>query len=241
MKISTERSNQPVSNDLEQIERVLPIAHGQTLLELGCGKAQTTRALANEFPELKIIATEVDQIQHAKNLEQDDLGNVTFLYGGAEKIDLPDNSVNYVVMLKSLHHVPIESMKSSLAELARVLVPGGLAYISEPVFAGPFNEILRLFHDEEIVRRAAFEAIGNAIENHQFELVEQIFFAGPRTFHGFGEFEELIIGVTHTEFHIDEALHQKIKTAFDLHLDADGNVNFNSPIRVDLLRTPCSP
>lgn len=238
MRISTEQSHQPIGSDLEQIAKVLPIAPGETLLELGCGKAQTTRALATQFPRLKIIATEVDQIQHQKNLEQDDLDNVTFLYGGAEKIGLPDDSVNYVVMLKSLHHVPLEAMEASLRELARVLVPGGWAYISEPVFAGPFNDILRLFHDEEIVRRAAFDAICKAIDGQQFELVEQIFFAGPRKFNGFGDFEELIIGVTHTEFQIDEALLQKIKTAFDRHLDTDGNVHFNSPLRVDLLRTP---
>jgi 2-methylisocitrate lyase-like PEP mutase family enzyme len=66
-------------------------------------------------------------------------------------------------MFKSLHHVPVPLMDQALAEIRRVLKPGGLAYISEPVFAGEFNEVLRLFHDESIVRREAFSAIERAV------------------------------------------------------------------------------
>lgn len=38
-----------------------------TLLELGCGKAQLTHTLVETFPIKILIATEVDQIQHAIN------------------------------------------------------------------------------------------------------------------------------------------------------------------------------
>ncbi len=59
-------------------------------------------------------------------------------------------------MLKSLHHVPVESMAQALVDAARVLRPGGHLYVSEPVYAGPLNEVVRLFNDEGKVR-AAFE------------------------------------------------------------------------------------
>lgn len=51
----------------------------------------------------------------------------------------------------------------------------GLAYISEPVFAGNFNELLRLFHDEELVRLAAFNAIKQALDCGLFSLEKQYF------------------------------------------------------------------
>ena len=39
-----------------------------------------------------------------------------------------------------------------------------MAYISEPIFAGDFNDVLRLFHDEEQVRQYAFGAIVDSAE-----------------------------------------------------------------------------
>ena len=79
-----------------------------------------------------------------------------FDLAGAQQIPLDDGSVDIVLMFKSLHHVPLELMEASLQEINRVLKPGGLAYISEPVFSGDFNDILRLFNNEKKVREAAF-------------------------------------------------------------------------------------
>ena len=122
------------------------------MVELGCGAANITRNIAESGSNRKISAFEVDEIAHQKNLQIDDLQNVTFGLAGAQDIPLQDESVDVVFMFKSLHHVPVELMSASMQEIRRVLKPGGFAYISEPIFAGKFNDILRLFHDEEIVR-----------------------------------------------------------------------------------------
>jgi SAM-dependent methyltransferase len=227
----------PVSTDFDQIDKRLPHKHGHWL-ELGCGAAFTTRRLAEAFPELRITAMEVDRTQHDKNLAIDDLPNVRFVYGGAEAIDLPDGSVDTVVMLKSLHHVPVDLMPQALREIARVLRPGGLAYISEPVYAGEFNAILRLFNDERTVREAAFEAIRTVVDGGLLDLDEEIHFLSPSRFEGFAEFERRIIGATHSSFDIDDALLQQIRDAFMPHVDANGIAEFRSPLRVDLLRKP---
>ncbi|MEA3291548.1 MAG: class I SAM-dependent methyltransferase, partial [Pseudomonadota bacterium] len=125
------------ATELEVIEQNLPLG-GVTVLELGCGQAWMTRKISELFAPARVIATEVDRIQHEKNLLIDDLPVVEFRYGEAEQVDLPNNSVDVVLMLKSLHHVPVEKMDQSLGEIARVLKPGGLAYLSEPVYAGDF-------------------------------------------------------------------------------------------------------
>jgi SAM-dependent methyltransferase len=85
-------------------------------------------------------------------------------------------------MFKSLHHVPPELMEPSMHEIRRVLKQGGLVYISEPVFAGDFNDILRLFHDEQKVNFAEFEndTIKATHSNHMlddklYQLIKQRF------------------------------------------------------------------
>ena len=227
----------PLSSDFEQIKRTLPL-EGARLLELGCGAAYTTRRLAESFPLREIVAMEVDRIQHEKNLLIPDLPSVDFRYGGAQNIELPDDSVDAVIMLKSLHHVPRKDMEQALFEINRVLRPDGLAYISEPVYAGDFNDIMRLFHDEKAVREAAFDAVRRAVERGQFLLQEEIHFVSATRFEGFEEFEQRILGATHSEFRIDDELYAQIRQRFMPFVDSDGVAEFLSPLRVDLLRKP---
>ena len=166
------------ATEFEVMSRLLPF-DGARVLELGCGSARWTRTIAEKFNIASLLATEVDKVQHEKNRQIADLPKVEFRYGGAQDIDLPDTSVDIVIMLKSLHHVPVDLMQRSMGEIHRVLRSGGLAYISEPVYAGEFNEILRLFNDEKAVRQAAFDALRKAVNAGLFELVEEVFFLGP--------------------------------------------------------------
>ncbi|HPQ23946.1 MAG TPA: class I SAM-dependent methyltransferase [Gammaproteobacteria bacterium] len=227
----------PRSSDFDQIGKLLPL-DGARLLELGCGAAFTTRRLAESFPLREIVAMEVDRIQHEKNLLIPDLPNVNFVYGGAQAIDLQDASVDAVIMLKSLHHVPVEDMDAAFLEIARVLRQGGLAYISEPVYAGDFNDILRLFNDEKAVREAAFAATRRAVDSGLFELQQEVHFFSTTRFEGFEEFERRIIGATHSDFDIDDALYETVKQRFLPHIDSDGIAEFLTPLRADLLRKP---
>ena len=232
MKIDSQDAYQTAS-ELDIIERMLPMKDAH-VLELGCGSAWMTRKIAERFHPRHITATEVDRIQHEKNMQLADLEGVTFIYGGAESIDLPDNSIDIVLMLKSLHHVPLEKMDQALQEIARVLKHGGLAYISEPVYRGEFNDILRLFHDEKVVRKAAFEALKNAVNNHLFTSVEQVFFNSPGHYKDFAEFEARMINVTHTAHRIDDKLYQEIQATFMQHM-TDQGAHFMKPSRADLL------
>ena len=208
---------------------------GKHILELGCGSAQLTRDIASAGANRRVTALEVDEIAHNKNLQIDDLPNVSFALAGAQEIPLEDESVDVVFMFKSLHHVPLEHMDAAMHEIKRVLKPGGLAYISEPVFAGDFNEILRMFHDEQKVREAGFNAVKKAVDSGLFELVEEVFFNSPMRFENFAEFESNTINATHSHHALDDDLYRQVKEKFESHMTADG-ANFWMPIRVDLLR-----
>lgn len=210
---------------------------GKHILELGCGSAQLTRSIATSGANRKITALEVDETAHEINMQITDMPNVTFGLAGAQAIPLQDESVDVVLMFKSLHHVPLELMAASMCEIRRVLKPGGLLYVSEPVFAGDFNEILRLFHDEQKVREAAFNTVKKAVDDGLFDLREEIFFNSPMSFENFSEFETNTINATHSHHSLDQALYQQVKQRFEQHLGDDG-AHFWMPMRVDLLQRP---
>ena len=233
MKIASEKID--LSCPEPEIYNRLLSLDNKHILELGCGSAQITRDIATSGTKRKVTAFEVDEIAYEKNLQIKDLPNVTFGLAGAQEIPLQDESVDVVFMFKSLHHVPLQLMNVSMHEIRRVLKPGGLAYISEPVFAGDFNEILRLFHDEQKVREAAFNTVKKAVDDGLFRLVEEIFFNSPMKFENFVEFESNIIKATHSNHVLYEKLYNLVKQRFEQHIGNDG-ANFLMPIRVDLLQ-----
>lgn len=237
MKIS-DPANDLLCDEYDLIAAELPLENAQ-VLELGCGKAEKTRAIARAGKVAAIVALEVDAIQHAQNLQIADLPNVSFRHGAAEAIPAADASFDIVMMFKSLHHVPTDSMDLALSEIRRVLKPGGLAWISEPVYAGEFNDILRLFHDEKVVREAAFAAVRRAVDDGRFTLVRQRFFSSPGHFDSFAQFEERVIRVTHTEHRLAPELLAAVRRKFESHLGATG-ANFRNPLRVDILRKATS-
>ena len=221
-------------NEVKLMLAELPF-DGASVLELGCGKAEKTRMLAETGRLKEIVALEVDDIQHQRNLQIGDLPNVHFRHGGAEAIPAADNSFDIVLMFKSLHHVPMEHMNAALSEIARVLKPGGLAWISEPVFAGELNEVFRLFHNEKIVREAAFAAIQSAVDDGRLSLEKQLFFNTRSYFESFAQFDQRMIQVTHTNHQLAPDLYRQVKEKFESYLTPEG-ATFLNPQRVDLLR-----
>lgn len=210
---------------------------GAKILELGCGKADHTRNIAQAHPSAQIIAAEVDQIQHAKNLASAPPANLSFADFGAESIPLGNASLDVVMMFRSLHHVPLDRMDDAFREIHRVLRPGGQAYISEPVFAGAFTEMVRIYNDEELVRKAAFDTVCRAVSRGLLELVSETFFQTPVQYRNFAEFAKKHFEITHGVRNVTDEQSAAVERLFNTHLGPDG-VKLAQQMRVDLLRKP---
>ena len=145
------------------ISRLEP-GKGKNLLDIDCGRGWLKARLPDdvEFIGFDYPATGIDRY-HA---EQDVLGS-------AEALPFDSNSMDVVVCLKVLEHMP--DPFSAVAEIARVLRPGGKAAISIP-FAYPIHDApydfqrLTSFQLERMVENNGlqvdcFEETRHALEN----------------------------------------------------------------------------
>jgi SAM-dependent methyltransferase len=126
-------------------------------------------------------------------------------------------------------------MAQALAETARVLRPGGHLYVSEPVYAGALNDLVRLFNDERVVRAAAQAALDEALRTAAWEQVAEQRFEMPARFRDFADFEQRMMRPTFVDHRIDDAMLATVRAAFEPHCTAEG-ARFTRPMHVRLLR-----
>ena len=222
-----------VDNELDLLCGLVPL-DGRDIIELGCGAAGLARQLLQRFPTSQVTGLEVDARQHAKNLAAPQPG-LHFLASGAQHIPLADASFDLALMLKSLHHVPLPLQAQALGEIWRVLRPGGLLYVSEPVYAGAYNALMRLFNDEGMVRAAAQAALDAALSPGHWAQVAERHFQMPVRFADFDDFERRMMRPTFADHHIDATKLAEVRAAFAPHCGADG-AHFQRRMHVRLLR-----
>lgn len=224
-----------ITDELDLLQSLVDLKQHPQIIELGCGAAQLSRQLLVRCPACEVVGLDVDERQHAKNLLNPQQ-RLHFVQAGAQAIPFEAGRFDLALMLKSLHHVPLDQLRQALAETHRVLRPKGLLYISEPVFAGALNEVMRLFHDEEQVRAAALRAVQEAVSSGgAWEQVSEIFFEMPVHYRDFAEFEQRMLGVTFVNHQLNKTTLQMVRERFEPHMTADG-ARFVRPMRVNLLR-----
>ena len=223
-----------IDDELDLLAELAPLA-GQSIIELGCGAAKLARALLVRFPDSRVTGVEIDARQHAKNLAAPQ-ERLQFVSGVAQDIPGNDGAFDLALMLKSLHHVPVTAMAQALAEVARVVRPGGYLYISEPVFDGALNHVTRLYNDEQVVRAAAQAAIDSALGTGNWTLAAERRFAVPSRFDDFAAFEQRMIRQTYADHQLDAATMAEVRKRFEAHCGPDGAVVFEQPMHVRMLR-----
>lgn len=134
----------------------------QKLLDLGCGTGGASRLLASEF-NLKVTGLDLTQsfieaanwLTQATGLAQ----QANFISGDAQKLPLASASFDYVWCQHTLLNLP--NFKQGLAEIARVLKPGGKLLL---------HEVLRGANPEALVYPVPWAS--NASTSHLFSLEE---------------------------------------------------------------------
>lgn len=143
-------------NDLQALAPDLP--KGGAVLDIGTGQGHSLPELAQRFRPTQIHALdpEPDFAERCDAMRQAAGAPVTLHHAPAEKIPLPDASVDLVLCHQTLHH--IVDQPSALAEVFRVLKPGGHLLLAESTRAYIHSWVIRLlFRHPMHVQRSAPE------------------------------------------------------------------------------------
>ena len=122
------------------------LAEGLTpkrIIEVGCGTAELTCALARRFPSAEVVGLDIDPEILAiarKKVEREHL-NVQLVPASAESMPFPDGHFDLVVSSLMLHHLDSSTKERALREWKRVLAPGGTLLLVD--FGPPRSRALR--------------------------------------------------------------------------------------------------
>ena len=146
-------------SDLAVLERLVEPG-GKDVVDIGCGGGALVRAMAARGA--RVTGVEISEEQLASAICADDESGARYLVGRAQQLPLEDASVDAAVFMRTLHHVPPHELDAALREARRVLRPGGVVYVAEPLAEGEFFELTSLVEDEREVRAAAQHALARA-------------------------------------------------------------------------------
>ncbi len=98
------------------------------VLDLGCGGGGMSRAIKHYRPDLDVYGADIST--SAIHLSKKNPEGVHFVVGDIYHLSFPDKTFDAVVMFDLLEH--LDKPKKALAEIARVLKPGGLFHSYTP-------------------------------------------------------------------------------------------------------------
>lgn len=99
---------------------------GSSILDVGCGSGIDARFLTKLGFKVTGVDLSVGMIEYAKMICPQ--GN--FSVGDARKLGFANNSFDSIVAAWVLHHLPRRDSKKFLADLFRIVKPGGFVFLS---------------------------------------------------------------------------------------------------------------
>ena len=110
------------------------IQPGETVLDVGCGTGTLALAMQRRVGSAgRVIGVDPDtrQIAYARSKAARHNMPIQFQIGMIEQLPFPDQTFDVVLSTLMMHHVPAPLKHQGLAEIARVLKPGGRLVIAD--------------------------------------------------------------------------------------------------------------
>ena len=221
--------------DLDVLERLVGPS-GKDVVDIGCGGGALVRALT--AGGATVTGVEISEQQLAPALANDGGSGARYLIGRAQELPLKDGSVDAAVFMRTLHHVPPDSMLTALQEAKRVLRPGGVVFVAEPLAEGEFWELTSLVEDERAVRAAAQESLAQA-SAAGLDRETTVEYDARLCLTGLEALRDRVVSVDPARADVFDARRAELAERFERLGTAGqrpGERCFRQPMRVDLLR-----
>ena len=142
--------------EAEALTRLLPDLHGQTVLDLGCGKGRVSR-FALERGAVSTTGVDISEAMLKAAATAVPMASARWIKAGVQRLPFEAAAFDVVVCALTMGHV--KDLETALGEIARVLRPGGVLLLSDFHPYATLRGWQRAFTDAETGQ--AF-----AIENH---------------------------------------------------------------------------
>lgn len=228
------KTDTPLMKHTEVLRRHLPLA-GARIADVGCGSGSLSRVMARDGAWVVGIDPGPQQLARARRAEA--AADECYVCALGEALPLPDAALDALVYFNALHHVPVAAQDAALAEAARVVRPGGLVYVQEPVADGDYFELMRPIEDETEVRARAYDALKAACRGGALEEVEEFTYRAPFRERSFEAFRDNVIAIDPARRPAVEAAEASLRQTFlAAGEQRDDGVWFEIPSRLNLLR-----
>jgi ubiquinone/menaquinone biosynthesis C-methylase UbiE len=219
-----------LTTDLHVLERLVAL-DDRDVLDVGCGGGALVRELVARGARAIGLEISEQQLGRARTTA---VGR--FVVGRAEDLRLPDGSLDAVMFMRSLHHVPEPAMIPALADARRVLRPGGLVYVAEPLAEGDFFELVSIVDDETEVRAVAQRALADC-GRAGLQRIQTLEYEVAAVVTGTDALRQRFVDVDPERAAVFDAHEDELAAAFArLGDERDGARRFIQPMRADLLQ-----
>ena len=153
---------------------MLPDVEGLSGLDVGCGEGHNTRMVAGRGARMVGVDISETFVRHARRAEEEHPLGIRYEVASAVELPFGGRSFDFATAFMSLMDIP--ETERALAEILRVLRPGGFFQFSvtHPCFDTPHRENLR----DETGRTYAIE-MGGYFREREVEVAQWLFSAAP--------------------------------------------------------------
>lgn len=127
------------------------------ILDVGCGTGKLLKSAKARFPGAKLVGVDaaIEMVKYAQT--SNPIGTIQFQQAMAEELPFPNASFDLVFSTMTFHHW--SNQTKGIAEVARVLTPGGRWLLADFVASGFMRPVRSLLRLHQFPERADLESM----------------------------------------------------------------------------------